>query len=83
VLVQPFFEAIKLWNSPLGGGIKITNTVLFFDDDHPEYAAIFDELVSACDSLSVDMVIEGADDMELLPKDFMKELSHPNAGHHI
>jgi hypothetical protein len=58
-----------------GRSLKITNTVLFFDDDHPEYAAIFDERVSVCDASNVNVIIEGADDDGLLPADFLKESS--------
>lgn len=56
-----------------GRSLKITNTVLFFDDEHPEYAEIFDEFVSVCDASNVNIIIEGADDDGLLPSDFLKE----------
>ncbi len=56
-------------------GLMVKNTILFFDDEKPTNAEIFDELLEACDSAGVDVFVEGMDETELLPDDFMKAMA--------
>ena len=66
--------------SASGSGIKITNTILFFDDDHPEYAVIFDELVSACDRSNVEIAVDGIEEMDLLKVNIINEITSRSSG---
>lgn len=59
-----------------GVRLKVTNAALFFDDDHPEYARIFEALIAECDCSDVDPVIKGNDNGELLSEDFINEFIH-------
>ncbi len=57
-------------------GLKVVNAAQFFDDDHPEYSHIFDELVSSCDRCDVRIIISANDGGELLSDDFIGDLNH-------
>jgi hypothetical protein len=53
--------------------LKVINAVMFFDEGHPGYEAVFDELIEACDGAGVDIIIKEMDEVELLPYDLKKE----------
>ena len=55
--------------------LLIKNTILFFDEDHPGYSELFDAILSGCDGANVEVRVEGMDDAELLPDDFMKAMA--------
>jgi|GEM_PF-3957972 hypothetical protein len=56
-------------------GLLIKNSILFFDDDHPEYAGLFDAILAGCDGAGVKIMVEGMDESEFLSDDFMKAMA--------